>query len=143
VGLLVVLVVLGVTAGIVVAALPSSVPTLPSTSTTTHRGGGTTTTTAPRTIVSAAILAECVANVQAVQMAAETYVTVNGTTPPAGTSWATSAAKGGPYLHGWPVAPGQYVLAWNGTAVVVIAAHGRSSTGSPGIASPPTGCYAA
>ena len=88
IGLLVVLVVLGVTAAIVVTALPSSTPTtLPTTATTptTRAPGGHTTTTTSPSILSAALLAACVANVQAVQSAAQTYETLNGLKPPAGT----------------------------------------------------------
>ena len=137
-----VLVVLGATAAIVVAALPStSSLTLP-TSSTTSVGGGTTTSTS-RTIVSAAVLAECVADVGLVQGAASAYATINGTPPPAGTAWATAAAKGGPYLHAWPSAPGQFSVRWSGAAVVVTPVRGRASTGSAGTATPPTGCYAA
>jgi hypothetical protein len=144
IGLLVVLVVLGATAAIVVAALPTtSSITLPTTSTTHTTGGRGTTTTTSRTIVSAALVAECVADVQAVSSAAQTYTTVNGASPPAGTSWATAALRGGPFLHSWPSAPGQFAVRWDGATVVVTPAHGRAARGSPGTATPPTGCYAA
>jgi hypothetical protein len=144
IGLLVVLVVLGATAAIVVAALPTtSSVTLPTTSTTHTTGGRGTTTTTSRTIVSAALIAACVADVQAVASAAQTYATLNGAPPPAGTSWATAAVKGGPFLHSWPSAPGQFAVRWDGATVVVTPAHGQAAQGSPGTATPATGCYAA
>jgi hypothetical protein len=142
IALLVVLVVLGVTAAIVVTALPSStsltLPTSSTTSTTRAPGEGTTTTT--QTIISGALLAACVANVQAVQSAVTNYETLNGTKPPPGTSWATSATHGGPYLQSWPTATARVAVTWNGVSVVVTPAHGRAAVGSAGTASPPTGC---
>lgn len=143
IGLLVVLVVLGVTAAIVVTALPSSTPTtLPTTATTptTRAPGGHTTTTTSPSILSAALLAACVANVQAVQSAAQTYETLNGLKPPAGSSWATSKAHGGPYLQSWPAPAGHVTVRWNGDTVVAAPAHGRAAVGSAGTSTPPTGC---
>jgi hypothetical protein len=141
----VVLVVLGVLAAIVVTALPSTssvtLPTSPTTATTPGSGRGTTTTTS-RTIISAALVAQCVANVQAVLGAVQTYETLNGTRPPAGTAWATASLHGGPYLQSWPSAA-SVTVRWNGTTIVVSPTHGRDSVGSAGAASPPTGCFAA
>ncbi len=148
VALLLVLVVLGVTAAIVVTALPSSTAlTLPTSTTsrttaTTRGPGGGTTTTTTQTILSAALIAACVANVQAVQGAAQAYETLNGSRPPAGTSWATSTARGGPYLQSWPAATSQVTVRWNGASVVVTPARGRAAVGSAGTSSPPTGCDA-
>lgn len=131
------------TAAIVVTALPSStslsLPTSSTTSTTRAAGGGTTTTTT-QTIISGALLAACVANVQAVLGAVTTYETLNGAKPPPGTSWATSSAHGGPYLQSWPTATGRVTVGWNGVSVVVTPAHGRAAVGSAGSASPPSGC---
>jgi hypothetical protein len=149
IGLLVVLVVLGATAAIVVSALPSSksltVPTVATTSTTRGPGStspsGTTTTSSP-TILSVALEAACVANVQAVKSAATTYETLNSAKPPAGTAWATATTNGGPYLQSWPAATREVSVAWSGTTVVVTPAHGRSAVGGPGSRTPPTGCYA-
>jgi hypothetical protein len=150
IGLLVVLVVLGVTAAIVVSALPSSksltVPTVATTSTTRGPGsispGRGTTTTTSQTILSAALEAACVANVQAVQSAATTYETINGTKPPAGTGWATAPTHGGPFLQSWPTATSEVAVRWSGTTVVVTPTRGRTAVGSPGSRTPPTGCYA-
>ena len=80
------------------------------------------------------------ANVEAVQSAATYYSTRNVGAPPAGRAWATSSANGGPYLQSWPIAPGDYTIAWNGRAVVVTPAHGRASVGSAGTTAPPSGC---
>ncbi len=143
IALLVVLVVLGVTAAIVVTALPSSTSlALPTSSTTltTHAPGGGTTTTTTQTIISGALLAACVANVQAVKSAVSTYETLNGSKPPRGTSWATSTTHGGPYLQSWPTATARVTVTWNGVSVVVTPAHGRAAVGSAGTTSPPTGC---
>jgi len=143
VALLVALVVLGASAAIVVATLPTtSSLTVPTSSTTPGGTGQHTTTTTSRSIPSAALVAECVADVGAVQTAAQAYRAVNGTAPPAGTAWATRASRGGPYLQSWPSAPGQFTVRWTSSTVLVTPAHGRASRGSAGTASPPSGCYA-
>ena len=137
------LVLLGATAAIVVTALPTtSSVTLP-TSPTTDTPGGHSTTTTSRSIISAGLVTECIADVQAVQGAALVFATRNGAEPPAGTSWATASANGGPFLHSWPSAPGQFTVRWTGATVVVVPSHGRAARGSVGTPSPPTGCYAA
>jgi hypothetical protein len=140
-----VLVILGVTAGIVVSALPSTtsvtLPTEKATSTTTKTSGPTTTTTT-RTIISAAAVAECTADVKTIQLAEQAYAAEHGAPPPAGSAWATASAGGGPFLHSWPSAPGQFTVRWTGAALVVTPVHGRAATGT-GTAAPPTGCYAA
>ncbi len=146
VGLLVVLVILGGIAAVTVASLPSSTSTLPTLSTTstaarTAAAGGTTTTTSP-SIPTAALRTECVANVQSVQTAVQTYETLNTAKPPSGTAWATASLHGGPFLESWPVAPGDYTIRWNGRTLVVTPARGRAATNSAGTTSPPSGCDA-
>jgi hypothetical protein len=139
VGLLVTLVLLGGIAGVVVLALPSetTLPTLPTTS--SDGGHGTTPTT--HSLVSAAIVQACVADVESIQSAAQNYQALNGVLPPAGAAWATSAAHNGPFLQSWPAAR-EFAVRWTGHVVVVTPSRGAAATGT-GTASPATGCFAA
>lgn len=134
---------LGVLAAVVVSALPSTTSvTLPteSTTSTSLRPGQATTTTTTQSVMSGALLAQCVADVQAVQGAAQDYAALNGAEPPAGTAWATSSQHSGPFLRSWPGDAAHYTIRWNGVTVVVVPVHGRASVGSVGTRSPPSGC---
>ncbi len=83
--------------------------------------------------------ATCEANFEALSGALKTYVTLHGANPPAGRSWATSS--GDALLRAWPDGNG-YVITWDGRALSVRPAHGRSSINSDGTQSPPSGCLA-
>lgn len=134
---------LGVLAAVVVSALPSTTSvTLPTdaTTSTSARPGQATTTSTTRSVLSGALLAQCVADVQAVQRAAQDYAALNAVEPPAGTAWATSSQHSGPFLRAWPGDGAHYRVGWNGATVVVVPVHGRESVGSAGTRSPPSGC---
>jgi hypothetical protein len=111
-----------------------------------HATAATTTTTAPKDAASgasAATLAACEANFAAIDSAVETYRTLNGAYPPAGTTWATSDAQGGPLLQSWPSGAPSYRLVWNGHELSVVPAQGSSSHGSIGQGPDISGCFAA
>lgn len=115
-----------------------------STATTTIPGA--TTTTAPATPGSgaqAAAVSACQANYQAIETALADYRSLNGSSPAAGTAWATAAANGGPYLQEWPESALYYSITWNGVQLSVVPARGASSHGSDGTSTPKSGCFAA
>jgi hypothetical protein len=106
---------------------------------------GTTTTTAPKDVASGAseaTLAACEANFAVVDSAVETYRAVNGSSPPAGTAWATSDTNGGALMQSWPSAPKSYAITWNGQELSVIPVKGVAAHGSLGSQALKTGCYA-
>ncbi len=142
---LAVVVILGVIVTIVISN--GGTPSTPQTSLTgtSGPGSGTTTTTGPSTIASdakAAAITSCVGNFAIVESAISDYQSLQGSTPPAGTAWATSASSG-PILQSWPSDPPYYSLSWNGHVLSVIPGHGTASHGSTGTSTPPTGCHAA
>ncbi len=137
VGLLLVVVILGAMAGIAISQTTGSSPG-------TGHADTTSPSTAPQDIGSdagAASLASCEANFATVESAVSTYLALNGTEPPAGTSWATSGANG-PILDAWPQVPAEYTISWNGAVLSVVPVHGAASHGSYGTASARTGCFA-
>ncbi|HTT59712.1 MAG TPA: hypothetical protein VMF33_06655 [Acidimicrobiales bacterium] len=139
---LAVVVILGVIVTIVVAN--GGTPSNPRTS-ISGTPGDTTTTTGPSSIGSdatAAAISSCLGNYAIVESAISDYQSLENSTPPAGTAWATSAS-GGPILQSWPSDPGYYTLSWNGHLLSVIPEHGAASHGNTGTSSPPTGCHAA
>ena len=81
--------------------------------------------------------AACEANYEAANGALNTYVTLHGANPPAGTAWATRSADG-PLLRSWPDGEG-YAIIWDGHALSVRPAHGRASVNSDGTSSPVSG----
>lgn len=115
-------------------------------STTTVPGAAVTPTTAAPSLSStaaAAATATCLTDYQTVNGALDTYTSLYGFHPAAGTAWATSGAAGVTLIQSWPSDPGYFAITWNGNQLVVTPAHGAVSDGSPGTPSPPTGCYAA
>jgi Na+-transporting methylmalonyl-CoA/oxaloacetate decarboxylase gamma subunit len=115
----------------------NTLTSVPSKSTTTTLPGATTTTIQTP---AAALIATCVTDYRLVSTAVGAYSVSNSTLPPHGVAWATSSAKGGPYLHSWPVLV-NHTIRWTGTTLIVVPKRGTSSA-SAGTASPPTGCYA-
>ncbi|MGC2167545.1 MAG: hypothetical protein WA580_00415 [Acidimicrobiales bacterium] len=140
---LAVVVILGVIVTIVIA--DGGTPSTPQTS-VSGTPSGTTTTTGASTIGSdakAAAISSCLGNFEIVESAISDYQTLDGSIPPAGTTWATSPSSG-PILLSWPSDPPYYTLSWNGHVLSVIPAHGGvASHGNTGTSSPPTGCHAA
>lgn len=106
-------------------------------------GGGITTPKTAATATGATARAACASDYQTVNGAVQSYFGTNLVYPPPGTAWATSKAKGGPYLTSWPDDPRYYAISWNGSELDVVPAHGAPSFGSPGTSSPATGCGAA
>jgi hypothetical protein len=105
----------------------------------------TTTTTAPKTVANGAheaTVAGCEANFDIIATAVETYRTLNGSNPPAGSTWATSDANGGPLLQSWPSGAPAYRLVWNGQVLSVVPAKGAASHGSIGAQGSRSGCFA-
>jgi hypothetical protein len=142
-GILSVVATLGILAVIVLTLNFGSTPSSPSTSI----GGSpqTTTTTGPQDIASEQSVAEraaCQANFAGILTAVADYRSLNGSNPPAGTTWATSTSAGGPYLQTWPSGAPAYTLTWNGTTLSVVPTKGHASHGSFGTTSPATGCFA-
>jgi hypothetical protein len=139
---LVTIIVLGVIAGVVVAESSHSKPSPPS-----HLAGSptTTSTAAPSigTDTQVAAVSGCEANFSTIATALQAYSAVNGSSPPAGTAWATSSTRGGPFLQSWPTDPEYYSITWNGVIESVIPKRGVASHGTMGTTSPPTGCNAA
>jgi hypothetical protein len=88
-----------------------------------------------------ATVSACEADFATVDTAVSTYRSLNGTDPPAGERWATSAALGGPFLQSWPSDPRHFALVWNGSQLSVVPIKGAASHGSFGSSSPPTGCF--
>lgn len=139
---LITLVILAVMAVIMFNTLggsPSSTGT-----TTTIRGETTTTTPAtPENGAQAAAVSACQANYQAIETALGDYRALNGSSPAAGSAWATAATNGGPYLQVWPESEQYYSITWSGTQLSVIPVRGAPSRGSDGTVSPKSGCFAA
>lgn len=136
---LLVVIILGVLVVIVLASQHSSPPPA------SDNSAGSTTTTVPKTVASGATeadLASCEANYATVQTALSTYRALVGHDPPAGTSWATSDANGGPLLQSWPTDGKYYAMTWNGAILSVVPLKGASSHGSYGTSAPRTGCFA-
>jgi len=141
-GILSVVATLGILAVIVMTL---SLGSSPSPVGTTTPGSSPTTTTGPQNIASeqrAAERAACQANFTVITTAISYYRSLNGSSPPAGTAWATSKSAGGPYLQTWPSGAPAYTLTWNGATLSVIPSKGSASHGSFGTVSPPTGCFA-
>jgi hypothetical protein len=135
-----VIVILGVMVAISLSLNIGSSPTPKVTSPT-----NVTTTTAPKTVASGAseaTVAACEANYAIVSNAVQTYRALNGSSPPAGTSWATSSANGGPIMQSWPSAPSSYAIVWNGRELSVAPTKGAPTHGTEGSQALKTGCYA-
>ncbi|MGA7835685.1 MAG: hypothetical protein WCA31_10815 [Acidimicrobiales bacterium] len=135
--------VLAILAILAVIALSLNLGSSPTPKATSPSNG--TTTTAPKTVASGAseaTVAACEANFNTVLTAVATYRTLNGSNPPAGTTWATSGANGGPLLQSWPNGSPAYRLAWNGETLSVVPARGTPSHGSVGEQSNLSGCFA-
>jgi hypothetical protein len=139
---LVTIIVLGVIAGVVVAESSHPKP-----SPSTNLGGSAaTTSTAPPSIgtdTQLAAVSGCETNFAVIATAVQAYGAVNTSPPPAGTAWATSASRGGPFLQSWPTDPEHYSITSNGRSEIVTPKKGAASRGTMGTSSPPTGCYAA
>ncbi len=138
---LAVVVILGVIVTIVISN--GGTPSTPKTNLSGAPSG--TTTTGPSSIGSdakAAAISSCLGNFAIVESAISDYQTLENSTPPAGTTWATSSSSG-PILQSWPSDPPYYALSWNGHELSVIPGHGGvASHGNTGTSSPPTGCHA-
>jgi hypothetical protein len=103
------------------------------------------TTTVPQNVASAANAAAksaCEADYALLLSAVANYRALNGSSPPAGQTWATSTAHGGPFVQSWPSETHYFALSWNGSIVTVVPVKGRASHGSLGVARPASGCYA-
>jgi type II secretory pathway pseudopilin PulG len=140
IGILLVVVILGILATIVLAVQGSTSP-----KGTNGAASQGTTTTAPQSVGSAAqesAISACEADYQTVNSALQTYRTLKGTEPAAGSAWATAGA-GGALLASWPTDPQYFTITWDGTQLSVIPAKGTASHGSVGTSTPPTGCFAA
>lgn len=98
----------------------------------------------PQPVVTATtgnVVGACESDYDSVYEAAQSYFASNLAYPPAGASWATSRARGGPYLTSWPSDPAYYHIDWNGQGVSVDSVHGHPSYGSFGSKSSSTGCF--
>jgi len=141
-GTLLTLIILGVMAVIMLNTLGGS----PSGTGSTTTIPGVTVTTAPTTPLNGAqeaAVSACQANYVAIETALADYRSLNGSSPAAGTAWATSTANGGPFLQVWPESATYYSITWNGTSLSVTPVRGASSHGSDGTSSPKSGCFAA
>lgn len=141
VGTLMVVIILGVMVSIALSINPQS----PSNSNVNGSISGTTITI-PQSIGSGAneaAVSACEINFQAITTALNDYRAVNASMPPPGHLWATSSAKGGPFIQEWPPYSLYYNIVWNGVVLSVIPQQGTASRGSVGTASPATGCFAA
>ncbi len=140
-GTLLVVVILGVIAVIVLNSGPATPPS--STGGTTLPGPTSTTPHSVASGADVAVIAACQSDLQNLASARDEYRAINGSAPPAGTTWATSSANGGPLIQAWPDDPPYFTITWNGATFSVLPRHGAASHGSPGTSAPPTGCYAA
>ena len=144
IGTLAVVIILGI---LVTIVLSTKTPSTPNTTQETSSSGAlVTTTTVPQSVGSAAqqaAVSTCQLNFQAITTALTDYHALNGSNPAAGTAWATSSAKGGPYMQSWPNGRPYYSLEWNGTILSVVPVRGSASHGSIGTSAPATGCFAA
>jgi hypothetical protein len=143
IGTLAVVIILGILVSIVLASNHTATPS--TTVGTTSSGAAATTTTVPQSVGSAAqqaAVATCQFDYEAIEAALMNYKTLNGANPAEGTAWATSSAKGGPYMQSWPDGRPYYTLQWNGTTLNVVPSRGTSSHGSIGTSTPVTGCFA-
>jgi type II secretory pathway pseudopilin PulG len=99
----------------------------------------------PQPVVTATkghVVSACEADYNIVDEAVQSYFDANLVDPPAGPSWATAHAHGGPYLQSWPDDPGYYDIAWTGRNLGVDPAHGLASFASSGSSAAATGCFA-
>jgi hypothetical protein len=111
---------------------------------TTVPGAPTTTTpVTPESGAQAAAVSACQANYQAIETALSDYRALNGSSPAAGTAWATASTNNGPYMQTWPESASDYSINWNGTQLSVIPVKGAISRGIVGTTRPKTGCFAA
>jgi hypothetical protein len=137
---LAVVVILGVLVTVVISNGPSGPQS------TLQGSAGTTTSTSVKTIgndTTASAISSCLANYTEVDAALTYYKTLNGTSPSAGTAWATSTTSGSALIQSWPSGLPHYTITWNGVEISVIPKRGVPSHGTPGTSSPATGCYAA
>src|SRR5579863_4844794 len=144
-GLLLSVIVLGVMVLIVLKTLGSSPSTSGTPTTIAGENPGTTTTSpvSPESGAQEAAITACQANYQAIETALADYRSLNGSSPAAGTSWATAATNGGPLLQSWPQSATYYTISWNGAQLSVLPVRGTASRGTDGTPSPKTGCFAA
>jgi hypothetical protein len=141
VGTLMVVIILGVMVSIALSINPQASP-----NSGVNGSISGTTTTIPKSIASGAneaAVSACEVNFQAITTALNDYRAVNASSPPPGHLWATSSAKGGPFIQEWPPYSLYYNIVWNGVELSVIPGKGPASRGSVGTASPATGCFAA
>ncbi len=73
-------------------------------------------------------LTACRSDLGTLRAAIEAYRVVNGTSPPAGTSWALSADQGGPFLPSWPSLAPALSFTWNGSILHVVVNGGSNNT---------------
>jgi type II secretory pathway pseudopilin PulG len=106
-------------------------------------GGGTQSPSSVAVATKRTAVAACLSDYITVETAVQSYFAANLADPPAGTTWATAAAHGGPYLVTWPRDPRFYSLTWNGSSITIQPKRGLVSIGSGGTRSPRTGCFAA
>jgi hypothetical protein len=104
-------------------------------------GGGLSTPSNVEVATANNAPAACQSDYATVDAAVQSYFAANIVEPPAGTAWATSHHRGGPYLVAWPSDPKYYVLSWNGARLEVQPVHGIPSYGSPGAAATHSGCF--
>jgi hypothetical protein len=144
--LLGILSVVGILGILAVIALTLSLGSSPAPVGTTLPGvSATTTTTGPRSIGSERQVADraaCQANYSELVVAVADFRALKGSSPPAGTAWATSSSDGGPFLQSWPSLAGAFTFIWNGSTVSVVPEKGVASHGSVGTVSPASGCFA-
>lgn len=88
---------------------------------------------------SLATVAACRADYLTLAMALAAYRSIDGVSPPAGRTWATTGSAA--LIHNWPKLSG-FAFSWNGTLLSVVPIAGTASHGSLGTSTPPTGCYA-
>jgi hypothetical protein len=131
--------------GVIVTIAIANRPTPNATSASGTVANTATTTATAKTIGSdaqASAVAACQANFVTISTAISTYRALNGSPPPAGTAWVTSASHGNEILQSWPITAGAR-LVWDGTTLSVFPTRGAPSHESWGTPSPESGCFAA
>ncbi len=136
------LIILGGMAVVMLNTLGGS-PTGSGTTTTIRGVTPTTVPSTPESGAQEAAVSSCHANYLAIETALAEYRALNGSSPAAGTAWATTASDGGPFLQTWPETSSGYSITWDGTQLSVIPVRGAPSRGSDGAAAPKSGCFAA
>jgi hypothetical protein len=132
--------------GVMVTVALNSLDKKPSSSGPTTTIPGETTTTVPSTAKTGAqeaAVSACQTDYAALETSLGEYRALNGTSPAAGTAWATSSSNGGPYLQVWPESAPYFRITWNGAVLGVIPVRGAASSGNDGSSTAKTGCFGA